>query len=270
MLARITPVILTLNEAANLARALAPLAWAREVLVVDSGSTDATVAIAHRFPNVRVVVRPFASFAEQWGFAVSEPGIATDWVLRLDADYVVTEAFRDELARLSPPDDVDAYRAAFVFCINGHRLAASVYPPNTVLLRRARARTRQDGHTERWEVPGRVEMLDAPLLLDDRKAFRVWAATQARYAEQEAAVARPAPQGLVARLRARPALGPVLVLVYVLFVKGLVRDGRAGLAYALERMIAEALQRLARLRREIPEAGPEADRVSGGGDGGAR
>ena len=59
MLADITPVILTYNEAANIGRSLERLAWAREVVIVDSGSTDDTLAIAARFPNVRMVHRPF-------------------------------------------------------------------------------------------------------------------------------------------------------------------------------------------------------------------
>ena len=59
MLAQITPVVLTYNEAANIGRTLERLAWAREVVVVDSHSTDDTISIARRFPNVRVVQRPF-------------------------------------------------------------------------------------------------------------------------------------------------------------------------------------------------------------------
>ena len=72
MLDRITPLILTRDEEANIGRTLAQLAWAREVIVVDSMSTDATVAIARRFPNVRVVERPFDSHAAQWAFGVAQ------------------------------------------------------------------------------------------------------------------------------------------------------------------------------------------------------
>ena len=54
VLADITPVILTYNESANIGRSLERLTWAREVVIVDSGSTDDTLAIAGRFPNARV------------------------------------------------------------------------------------------------------------------------------------------------------------------------------------------------------------------------
>ena len=87
MLNDITPVILTYNEAPNIERTLRPLSWAREVVIVDSNSTDDTLAIAARFANVRTVQRPFDTHARQWRFAIEETGITSDWVLRLDADY---------------------------------------------------------------------------------------------------------------------------------------------------------------------------------------
>src|SRR4051812_18013587 len=78
----ITPMILTFNEEENIARTICKLTWAREVLVVDSFSTDSTLAIARQFPNVQVRQRAFDSFAEQcnWGLAQ----IDSNWVLSLD------------------------------------------------------------------------------------------------------------------------------------------------------------------------------------------
>ncbi|HEX9555678.1 MAG TPA: glycosyltransferase, partial [Reyranella sp.] len=70
MLAEITPVILTYNEAANIGRSLERLTWARQVVIVDSGSTDETLSIAGRYANVRTVYRPFDTHARQWRFAV--------------------------------------------------------------------------------------------------------------------------------------------------------------------------------------------------------
>src|SRR5216684_3043071 len=104
MLDRITPLILTRDEEANIGRTLAQLAWARQVVIVDSLSTDGTVAIARRFANVRVVPRAFDSHAGQWSFGVGQ--VTTPWVLTLDADYFVPEGFVRELASLDPPPDV--------------------------------------------------------------------------------------------------------------------------------------------------------------------
>ena len=70
MLEDITPVILTFNEEANIGRTLERLNWARDIVVVDSFSTDATVSIASRNNRVRVFQRVFDSHALQWNFAI--------------------------------------------------------------------------------------------------------------------------------------------------------------------------------------------------------
>src|SRR5215211_8720986 len=97
MLDQITPLILTYNEAPNIARVLESLRWAGEVVVVDSFSTDQTTAIAASFPNVRVVQRVFDCHRNQWEFGLRETRIETEWVLALDADYIVTNDLKNEI-----------------------------------------------------------------------------------------------------------------------------------------------------------------------------
>ena len=109
MLADITPVILTYNEAPNIGRSLERLTWARQVVIVDSGSTDDTLAIAGRFPNVRAVQRPFDAHAQQWQFATTETGITSGWILRLDADYMMEPALRDEIEAVLQDGDVELF-----------------------------------------------------------------------------------------------------------------------------------------------------------------
>src|SRR5215510_2522718 len=147
MLDRITPVLLTYNEKANIARTLSHLMWAREVIVVDSGSTDATLAMMAEFPNVRVLNRRFDTHANQWRFAVEETQIATDWILRLDADYEVSDALVTELAQLDPNAPVSAYRIGFDYAVFSRQLLSSLYPPNTILLRRGYFSVSDEGHT---------------------------------------------------------------------------------------------------------------------------
>ena len=83
MIQQVTPLILTFNEAPNIARTLDRLSWAGDVVVVDSFSTDETGAILARFPNVRVFQRAFDTHAQQWNFALGETGIATPWIVAL-------------------------------------------------------------------------------------------------------------------------------------------------------------------------------------------
>src|SRR5262245_41104147 len=101
--ALVTPVILTFNEECNIGRALDSLTWADRIVVVDSGSSDATEKIATRFKNVRWVPRAFDTHRQQWRFAVETAGTGTPYVLALDADYQVPQAFVTELSNRFAP-----------------------------------------------------------------------------------------------------------------------------------------------------------------------
>jgi hypothetical protein len=72
---------------------------------------------------------------KQWRYATQETKIATDWLLRLDADYQVSDALVAELARLDPNAAVSAYRVKFDYAVFSRKLRSSLYPPKTVLLR---------------------------------------------------------------------------------------------------------------------------------------
>lgn len=103
----LTVAIVVLNEQQMLPRALASAAFADEVLIVDGGSTDATVEIA-RSAGARVVERPFDDFARQRNVALE--AASTDWVLFLDADERITAALADEVrAVVARADAADAY-----------------------------------------------------------------------------------------------------------------------------------------------------------------
>lgn len=247
----VTPVVLTRDEEANLERTLARLRWAQEVVVVDSGSRDRTRAIAEAAGNVRWIEHPFTDFTQQWSHAVHDTGIATEWVLTLDADYVLGDSFVAELQALQPGAEVAGYEAGFRYCMHGRPLRTSLYPPRPVLLRRARTRFVQDGHTQRVVADGEVRRLAAVILHDDRKPFSRWRAAQQRYAREEAAKLTTCglgDLGLPDRLR-RFYLGPLLMPFYCLLVRGLLLDGRAGLRYAAERTYAEAMLLRELLRR---------------------
>ncbi len=242
MLDRVTPLILTRDEAANIGRTLARLTWAQEVVVVDSMSTDETVKIACQFPNVRVVRRAFDSHAAQWSFGVEQ--IATEWVLTLDADYFIPDEFVRELASLAPTSDIGGYEAAFVYAVNGRPLRSALYPPRTILLRRGAFEIWQDGHTQRVRVHGRVERLRIRLIHDDRKDLRRFIDRQRKYMRQEAVKLRTTPWSVLpalGRIRKLRVAAPFVVPAYVLLIQGTLFDGLPGWRYALERFLAELI-----------------------------
>src|SRR5262249_42070509 len=104
MLENITPLFITYNEEQNIGRALEKVTWAREIVVVDSGSTDATLEIVRAHSQAKLVQRDFDSFADQCNFGLTQ--IKTDWVLSLDADYIVTDELLSEIRETSPGSDV--------------------------------------------------------------------------------------------------------------------------------------------------------------------
>ena len=99
--------IITCNEEVNLPRTLASVAFADEVVIVDSGSTDRTIAIA-KASGARVFEREWPGFAAQKNFAIAQ--CVGDWVLSLDADEELSPELRSQMRALLPSNPpVDAY-----------------------------------------------------------------------------------------------------------------------------------------------------------------
>ncbi len=243
-LSRVTPVVLTFNEAPNIGRILSKLHWAREVVVIDSGSVDGTLEILNGTKNVRCIHHAFESHAQQWSFAINESCIASDWVLALDADYLLTDSLVEEIAALDPGAEVVGYETAFRYCIWGRPLRGTLYPPVTTLYRRLSARYVQDGHTQRLKLIGGVKQLGSFIWHDDRKALSHWLWAQDRYGRLEAKVLFKSNWRnlrLQDCLRRLLVITPWLVPLYCLIVGRGILDGRAGFYYALQRGVAEAI-----------------------------
>lgn len=246
----ITGLILTLNERENIARSLAALPKWIGVLIVDSGSTDETVEIAQSaHPSATVVTRPFDSFAAQCNFGLSQ--IETEWVLSIDADYILTPALIAEIAKLAPPAGVAGYTAGFNYCIHGHRLRHTVYPPRTILYRRPLAEYHDEGHGHRVHIRGAVLLLNGKVEHDDRKPLSHWIRSQDRYLAIEARhlLGRRNSEGgtrkkelnFQDRLRLRIFFAAPAMFLYLLFARGLILDGWPGWYYVFQRTIAEML-----------------------------
>ena len=105
----ITVVILTLNEEANIPFALENVkGFCRDVVILDSFSTDATVAIAEAY-GARVFQRKFDNFSCQRKHALEQLPITSEWVLVLDADEYLSDKLKEEISRVLPSSSCDAY-----------------------------------------------------------------------------------------------------------------------------------------------------------------
>jgi len=243
-LRQVTPLILTYDERPNLERTLRALDWAESIVAVDSGSRDGTAELLAADPRVRLFTRSFDSHAAQWSFGLAGTGIASPWVLALDADFVLSGDLVEELSRLEPAPETAGYRAPFTYCVGGRPLRSSLLRPQVVLFRRERGRYVQDGHTQKLLLDGHVEALHGRILHDDRKPLSRWLASQDAYMGQEAEklwATRLAQLSWSDRVRRLVIAAPPLALVYCLVVKRGLLDGWAGWHYALERATAEAI-----------------------------
>jgi glycosyltransferase involved in cell wall biosynthesis len=249
----ITAVIITRDEEPNIGRTLAKLKGLRRIIVLDSGSTDRTLELASAVANVEVVTRAFDTFADQCNFGLRHPNVETDWVLSLDADFVLGDNLVAELAALELSETA-GYRARFRYCVFGKVLRCGVYPPVTILFRRSCARFINDGHGHRVVVEGPIEDLKGYAYHDDRKPLSRWLRSQRTYASQEADKLETTPRsslGLRDRIRRYAGIGAPLMFMYVMLVRGGILDGCYGLFYAWQRAYAELLLTLELLDRRL-------------------
>jgi glycosyltransferase involved in cell wall biosynthesis len=92
--ARLSVVVVTLNEEERIRACLESVVWADETIVVDAESEDKTAAIARELTD-HVIVRPWPGFAAQKNFGLAQA--RGDWILSLDADEIVSPALREEI-----------------------------------------------------------------------------------------------------------------------------------------------------------------------------
>jgi glycosyltransferase involved in cell wall biosynthesis len=165
--ADITYVILTRNEAANIAACLRALPAQSAVLVYDAFSTDATVELARSF-GASVIQAPWVGYVRAREEAAAQA--KTPWTFMLDADERVTPELAAEIELLAPPDTTGGYSVARrnYFCGRWIR-SGGWWPDRLVRLFRTGQATitaRGSGDVsvhEAWQLSGDCEQLRAPL-----------------------------------------------------------------------------------------------------------
>ncbi len=242
MFEEITPLILTYNEAPNIARTLAKLDWAKKIVIIDSYSTDDTLDIVKANPRVEVFQREFDTHAAQWNYGLEQ--VNTPWVLSLDADYVLTDTLIEEIKNIEHNDTVDSYFIPFKYCVFGKPLSGTILPPRQALFKKDLSTYIDDGHTQLLKVKGSYKYLKNYILHDDRKPFSRWLWAQNRYMVLEAQKLTETSiteLSLGDKIRKQKLLAPFIILFYCLILKRGILDGWIGYYYAFQRMLAEII-----------------------------
>jgi glycosyltransferase involved in cell wall biosynthesis len=159
----LSAIVITRNEAANIGDCLDSVAFCDERIVVDSGSSDATVAIA-KGKGARVEVRPWPGFGPQKNYALS---LATGtWVLSIDADERVTPQLAAAIKQAVADAAADGFELPRRSTFCGREMRHSGWYPDYVLrlFRRGKARFDDAPVHERVRCDGTVKRLDQALI----------------------------------------------------------------------------------------------------------
>lgn len=249
----VSVIVLTRDEEVNLRRCLASVAWAEQIIVVDSGSTDDTVTIAKSL-GADVVEQPWLGFSGQREFALRLPLLRHDWVYFVDADQWVSPQLAEEITAVLRSPSCVAFAHRFRLVFEGCWIRrCGWYKGSWNVQLMDRHHTKYDGSLfgERVCVDGETRRLTNDIVDDDLKGLAAWLQKHVRYAQLEAERRGP-PASLQRRLRTVKSRGTVrplgravlkdvifpsvpckpAALFLYMYIAGLgVLDGRVGLRF---------------------------------------
>jgi hypothetical protein len=184
----LSAVVLTLNEQKHLPDCLASLAWADEIVVFDSFSTDRTEAIA-RDHNARFIQRKFANYAAQRNAALG--AVQADWVFFVDADERIPPPLAEEVrAVIQKPEPVGWWVPRHNYLFGKLTLHAGWYPDYQLrLLKRGHARYDPERHVhELVRLDGAEGYLQNPLVHLNYETVGEFIRKQGAYARYDAGI----------------------------------------------------------------------------------
>jgi glycosyltransferase involved in cell wall biosynthesis len=273
----ISVIILTHNEETDLPDCLRSLAWCDDLHVVDSGSTDATVALATT-AGARVAVHPFESFGKQRNWALANCSLKHEWVLFLDADERSTPSFEAAVKRAitSAPETVAGYYCCWKMMLQGRWLKHCDSFPKWQfrLLRLGKAAFTDFGHGQKEDqVKGTIEYLREPYLhFAFSKGWSHWLRRHDRYSDLEAVQRLQAPircqdifssHGSIRNKALKPLVSripgwPLLIFAIRYLAKLGFLEGRPGFVYCVNMAYYEFLIviKMEELKRRESAANP--------------
>jgi glycosyltransferase involved in cell wall biosynthesis len=223
---KLTVTVITRDESAHIGAALESVSWADEIVVVDSRSTDDTVAIARRYAT-RVEERDWPGYSAQKNYAAQIA--SNDWILSLDADERVTPALADEIRRtLSGEPAAQGYRVPRVTWYLGRWIRSTDWYPDYQL----RLYDRRAGRWNGRRVHESVTLDGTPGLLRHELQHYAYRDVSDHLATIDRYTTLAAEQWLAEGRRTNAIemlVHPRLAFLRNYLLRGGIRDGAAGL-----------------------------------------
>ena len=236
--------VIAKNEACNIAKCLESIGKLRlqVTLLLDNLSTDDTALIASRYSFVDVVKYDYKNHCLAYNQICTSLSDGAKYSMVLDADMVVTEELFAEIAKLATQSETDVIKAPVLMYAEGQTLRyGSLYPPKAIVFKVGREYFVPAGHGEALMDDCLIHQTKIKLIHDDRKVYSDYLNSQARYAE--GLIMRAKNNSLTWRDKLRMNT-PIMVFITPFvsyFIKLGFLSGKAGLVYALDRLIAEAV-----------------------------
>lgn len=228
---KLSVIVITKNEAVNLRACLQGVGFASEVIIVDSGSTDGTVALARELGAQVIETTDWPGFGAQKNRALAEA--RGEWVLSIDADERVTPALREEILRVVDQSDHRAYALPRLSSFCGQFIRHSGWYPDHVVRLWQRGSARFSDHLVHEQVVverGTTGYLETPLVHYSYRNDSDFLRKLEQYSELGAQQAFA--DGKRATLRTALSHSLAALLRSFVFKRGFL-DGRAGLIVAL-------------------------------------
>ncbi len=285
--ARVSVIVPVKDEAENLRRCLPALAWADEVFVVDSRSTDETAAVATEHGAQVVQFQFNGTYPKKKNWALDNLPFRNEWVLIVDADEVVVPGLAEEIARRTAADESDGFLLNMKYFFLGRRIKHCGYAEawNLRLFKHRLGRyekmpvepgvrTGDNEAHEHVELRGRVARLAHELDHHAYPSIAVWVEKHNRYAVWEAAMygrflREPIPASIGRGKRLKRALKkvylrlpmrPLVRFLYAYVLRLGFLDGRPGLVFCsllgFYDFLAWANVYEARVKAEVQGSGP--------------
>lgn len=187
----LSAIILTFNEEQNIENCLKNIcAWADEVFVVDSYSTDKTMEIVQKY-GVRFIQHPFEAQAQQFNWALDNLKIRNEWVLRLDADEYLTEELKNEIVKMlkNVSNEINGFYIKRRVYFMGRWIRHGGYYPAWFLrlFRYGKARSEERKMDEHIVLlSGKSESLKNDFIDNNQKSLEWWTAKHNNYSSREA------------------------------------------------------------------------------------